>query len=64
MRTFDGADISIAWGTNRRKQFKVTDTLRGGSFTQVEMALTPAKPEEVKRLTVGISVDKVVLLTR
>jgi hypothetical protein len=60
----DGAEISVGWGSGQRKQFKVTNNFRAGSFTQVEVAITPAKSDDVKQLVVGISVDKLVLLTR
>ena len=58
---FTGAEISVAWGASHRKQFQVTNSFRPGTFTEVEVALTPAKSEDVKRLTVGISVNQLVL---
>lgn len=63
---FAGAEISVAWGAGygTRKVFKVLNRFRPGSFTEVELALTPAKPEDVKKLWTTISVNQLVLLTR
>jgi TolA-binding protein len=58
---FQGAEISVAWGGNHKKQFKVTNSFMPGSFTEVEVALTPATSEGVKHLIVGMSVDRLVL---
>jgi hypothetical protein len=60
---FEGANMSVAWGSGfgNKKQFKLVDRFRAGTFTDVEVALTPAKAEDVKKLLTGISVDKLVL---
>jgi Protein of unknown function (DUF3251) len=61
---FKGAEISVAWGSAHKKQYKVTNDFAPGSFTQVELALTPATSEDVKRLVIGISVNDLVLSIR
>lgn len=71
---FNGAKISVAWGPSydnknpgeyyknrKEKKFDVTDEFSSGSYTDVEVALTPAKPEEVKRLLVGIELNQLSL---
>lgn len=71
---FSGAKISVTWGPpfdeknpeeyskNRKtKEFSVTTRFPAGSFTDLEVALTPAKPGEVKTLSVGIQLDQLSL---
>ena len=63
---FEGAEISVAWGSpfKNRKEFKLLNRFSAGSFSDAEVALTPAKAEDVKKLIVGISVNQLVLRTR
>lgn|SRR5574337_1848188 len=66
---FHGATISVSWGRRSKgggntKEFNVTNQFRSGSWTDIEVALTPAKPEEVKTLLVGIGLDRLVLRGR
>ncbi len=60
---FSGAELSITWGANfgQKKQFKLLDRFRAGFFSDVEVALTPAKAEDVKKLIADISVNQLVL---
>lgn len=75
---FEGATISVCWGSvgglkirycksskiARYKEFTVTNRFPAGTFTDVELAITPAKPEEVKNLSVGLQLDRIVLRVR
>jgi hypothetical protein len=74
---FNGAKISVSWGppydeknaeeylkNQKKKEFSVTNYFPAGSFTDVQVALTPAKPAEVKTLSVGIQFDQLSLHTR
>jgi outer membrane murein-binding lipoprotein Lpp len=57
---FLGAEISVSWGSafGNSRRFKVLNRFNAGSFTDVEVALTPAKAEDVKRLATSILVDQ------
>lgn len=74
---FNGAKITVAWGppfdekspddyfkNQKKKEFSVTNQFSSGAFTDVEVALTPAKPEDVKTLLVGMLVDQLTLRVR
>lgn len=65
--SFEGAKVKVEWGlpwdpkaaqeyfkSRKSKDFSVTQTFRAGSFTDVEVAVTPAAPSEVKELEVGL----------
>lgn len=74
---FNGAKITVSWGppldkgnfseyfkNQKKKEFSVTNQFSSGAFTDLEVALTPAKPEEVKTLSVGIQLDQLSLRVR
>jgi hypothetical protein len=74
---FNGAKLNVSWGppfdtTNpiesikkmKEKEFSITNKFSSGAFSDVEVALTPAKPDEVKTLNVGIQVDQLSLRVR
>lgn len=69
---FHGAKITVDWGLplfdengptgnterHKKKEFTVLNQFSPGSFTNTEVILTPAKPEEVKKLSVGIDLNQ------
>jgi hypothetical protein len=72
--TFNGAKINVSWGppydeknaetyvsSQKNKEFSVTTRFPSGAFSDVEVVLTPAKPEEVKSLSVGIQLDQLAM---
>lgn len=76
MMTMLGGDFHITWGlpwntpnkklneifaTRKSKKFSFAQSFLGGAYTAVEVALTPAKPEEVKTLNVGLSWNRISL---
>ena len=46
----------------KMREFDVTDDFPPGRYTHVELNLVPAKPEEVRRITVGIKFSQIRLL--
>lgn len=74
---FNGAKLTVTWGppydekspgeffkNQKKKEFSLTNQFVSGAFTDVEVALTPAKPEDVKSLSVGIQLDQLSLRAR
>lgn len=74
---FNGAKLTVTWGppydvknpseyfkNQKKKEFSLTNQFVSGAFTDVEVALTPAKPEDVKTLSVGIQLDQLSLRAR
>lgn len=74
---FNGAKITVSWGppfdqknlveyykNQKKKEFSVTNQFSPGAFTDLVVAITPAKPEEVKMLSVGIQLDQLALRVR
>lgn len=74
---FTGATLKLEWGppynsmraSERRKNMKKKDVnipnrLTSGSFTEVDVILTPAKPEEIKTFTVGLELNQLGLPVR
>lgn len=72
--TLKGAEVSVVWGlpldlnnfqayqkSRKSKKFKVTNDFPSGAYTDVEVALTPAKPEEIKTISVGVAFDTISL---
>jgi hypothetical protein len=59
--TFVGCKFSVGWGMHT-KQFDVTNAFYPGRYTNVQISLTPAKPEDVKIINVGLVFDKIQLL--
>jgi len=73
---FNGAKLNISWGPpydskkikyeewkkNQKKQtFDLTNSFSPGTFNDIEIALTPAKSEEIKSFTVGIELNQLAL---
>lgn len=74
---FNGAKLKLAWGppfdgnsheewekAQKKKEMSVTNRFASGSFTDVEVILTPAKPEEIKSFAVGFELDQLQLRVR
>ena len=74
---FNGAKLSVTWGppydenkpgeyikNQKKKEFSLTNQFVSGAFTDVEVVLTPAKPEDVKSILVGIQLDQLSLKLR
>ncbi len=47
--------------SQKKKEFSVTNKFSSGTFTELEVALTPAIPAEVKAISVGIKLDNISL---
>jgi hypothetical protein len=73
---FNGAKLNICWGprfdsekikyeewskNQKKKTINLTDSFTPGSFKDIEVALTPAKAEEIKFFTVGIELNQLAL---
>ncbi len=58
--SFRGAKINVWWGENS-KEFDVTDSFVPGRYTTIEVVLTPAKPEDIKALTVSLEFNTIFL---
>ena len=61
--TFKEAKLNVTWGS-QKKEFNITDELSSGAYTNIEIALAPAKTEEIKTIQVGIELSKVYLKTK
>ena len=74
---FNGAKLNVAWGppfdeknleewskNQKKKEIDLTTHFLSGAFTDVEIALTPAKAEEIKSFTVGIELNQLSLRVR
>jgi hypothetical protein len=74
---FNGAKISVSWGppfdeknpseflkNQKKKDFSLTNQFVSGAFTDVDIALTPAKPQDVKSFWVGIQLDQLSMRAR
>lgn len=74
---FNGVKLNLAWGlpfdannpgqwskSQKTKELALTTKLASGTFTDVEVALTPAKPEEIKVFTVGFELNQLELRVR
>ena len=74
---FNGAKLKLGWGpqydsqkpeewekSQKKREISITNMLASGSFTDVEVVLTPAKPEEIKSFTVGFELDQLQLRVR
>ncbi len=48
----------------KKKEFAVTTTLESGAYTDIEVNLTPAKPEEIKSFKVSFELDQLELRVR
>jgi len=53
MASFHGAMIKVRWG-GRKREVEVTTIFTPGRFSTCEVALTPARAEEIKVIAVGI----------
>jgi hypothetical protein len=65
---FVGAKLKLGWGRGyevyldggpKQREITVTNTFYPGVYARVDVALTPATPEDVKRIRVGIEPDQV-----
>lgn len=74
---FNGAKVTVSWGppfdeknpdeyfkNQKKREFSLTNKFSSGAFTDLEVVLTPAKPEDVKTLSVGIQLDQLALRVR
>jgi hypothetical protein len=60
---FNGAKISLLWGTDysKNKDMSVTNSFLPGRYTNVEVVLTPAKPEDIRTFSVAFDFDQLAL---
>lgn len=70
---FKGAKIDASWGplisagvddylkNRKNKEFDLSTEFKGQSFTEFEIALSPAKPDEVKEIDIGLDFNVVSL---
>ena len=75
---FTNAKLKLGWGppfeagkdfeawskSQRSKEVGLTTKLMSGSFTDVDVVLTPAKPEDIKSFTVGFELNQLELRVR
>lgn len=47
--------------SQKQKEFEVTNEFPGGTYTEIELSLTPANPDEIKNVSVGLSVKTISL---
>ena len=71
--TFHGAKVTVTWAlplerdisdwikSKKTKVFDLTTTFLPGKYATVELALTPAKPEEIKKVFVGLEFSRLSL---
>jgi hypothetical protein len=74
MASYKGAKLHITWGvlsgrdkkwTNEQnKDFTISEELSSGSYTNVEIVVTPARAEEIKTIQVGLDLTQIYLKTR
>lgn len=58
----DDFDEWLKWHKlQKKKEVALTTTLDSGAFIDIEVTLTPAKPEEIKSFTVGFELDQLQL---
>ena len=75
--TFRGVKVNLAWAPPideahpqeslrnlKHRDYDLPMVLRPGSFTTIELAVTPAKPEEIKNIGVGIELSELSLANR
>jgi len=60
---FNGAKMSLLWGADysKTKDMSVTNSFPPGRYTNVEVVLTPAKPEDIKTFSVTFDFDQLAL---
>lgn len=61
---FTGGKLTVTWGLfgrGQKKEFDIEKNVLPGRFTLVTVALTPAKPEDVKNITVMPSFEGIKL---
>jgi len=74
---FNGAKLNVGWGpplieknfaewikNQKKKKIDLTTRFLSGAFTDIEIALTPAKAEDIKSITVGIELNQLSLRVR
>lgn len=75
---FNGAKLKLGWGppwdsqkdleewskAQKTKEMSLTTKLASGSFTDVDVVLTPARPEDIKSFTVGFELNQIELRVR
>jgi len=72
--TFSGAKLTLEWGppydeknfskwldARKKKEVQLTDSFHPGTYTIIEVVISPAKPEEAKEIEVGIEFNQVSL---
>jgi hypothetical protein len=60
---FSGAKINLLWGKDyNSKEMSVTNIFYPGRYTNVEIVLTPAKPEDIKTFSVALDFNQIALL--
>ncbi|MEI7464286.1 MAG: hypothetical protein WCJ87_02995 [Burkholderiales bacterium] len=75
--SFDDPKLKLSWGpafdaekpddwekNQKKREVSLTESLLSGSFTDVEVILTPSKPEDIKSISVGFELDKLKLRVR
>lgn len=60
---FNGAKIAFQWGEDlsKNKEVSVTNSFLPGRYTNLDVVLTPAKPEDVKTFSVALEFDQMAL---
>jgi hypothetical protein len=60
---FKGAKIHLIWGKSltSSKDMSVTNSFLSGRYTTVELVMTPAKPEDIKKFIMILDFDQIAL---
>jgi hypothetical protein len=61
LMVFKDAKVGFLYGSGKTAQSSI-DVMNPGSWTQTEIVLSPAKPEDLDTLSVGITTDRVELM--
>jgi peptidoglycan hydrolase CwlO-like protein len=61
---FKGARLHVTLGNQQNKIYNISDELSPQAYTNVEIAITPAKADEIKALQVGLELSQIYLKTK
>jgi hypothetical protein len=62
--SFKGARLHVTIGNQQTKIYNISDELSPQAYTNVEIAITPARADEIKTLQVGLELSQIYLKTK
>jgi ABC-type transporter Mla subunit MlaD len=62
--TFKGARLHVTLGNQQTKIYNLSDEISPQAYTNVEIAVSPAKTDEIKTLQVGLELSQMYLKTK